>query len=155
MKASKDRTEQFMHTTSNASVPPPATSTSLCLTITNPVHPSFHSVRSFGAPPASIRSLPYSNAPASLRTSSTSVLCLPRTQLTPDSLLFSQPTGPGAGFPSEKKGKARALPDDPDSKDFLALDLDGDRGENGQGGGYQQMQLVEQNVRGPFLTQPM
>lgn len=69
-----------------------------------------------------------------------------------DSLLFSQPPaagGPGTGFPSDRKGKARALPDDPDSKDFLALDLDGDRGENGQGqgGGYQQMQLVEQQVR--------
>ena len=73
-----------------------------------------------------------------------------------DSLLFSQPPaagGPGTGFPSDRKGKARALPDDPDSKDFLALDLDGDRGENGQGqgGGYQQMQLVEQQVRWVIL----
>ena len=73
----------------------------------------------------------------------------PSSSLTSDSLLFSQPAGPGAGFPSDRKGKARALPDDPNSKDFLALDLDGDRGENGVGagqGGYQQMQLVEQNV---------
>ncbi|KAK1921826.1 putative integral membrane protein sed5 [Papiliotrema laurentii] len=90
MKASKDRTEQFMHTASNASVPPPAE----------------------------------------------------------NSLLFAQPGGPGSGFPPDRKGKARALPDDPNAKDFLALDLDGDRGESGvtqsQGGGYQQMQLVEQ-----------
>jgi len=32
-------------------------------------------------------------------------------------------------------------------QDFLALDIDGDRGESGRGGeGYQQMQLVEQQV---------
>lgn len=36
-----------------------------------------------------------------------------------------------------------------EKQDFLALDLDGDRGESGMvqaGGGYQQMQLVEQQV---------
>ena len=49
------------------------------------------------------------------------------------------------------KGKARAIPNgDSNEKDFLALDLDGDRGESGmvKGGsdGYQQMQLVEQQV---------
>ena len=85
MKASKDRTEQFMHT-SAAGVPAPAK----------------------------------------------------------DSVLFAQQPagGPGSGFPPDRKGKSRALPDDPDSKDFLALNLD-DGGESGQGG-YQQMQLVEQ-----------
>lgn len=70
-------------------------------------------------------------------------------KLTADSLLFNQQGGPGSGFPPDRKGKARALPDDPNSKDFLALDLDGDRGESGMtqnGGGYQQMQLVEQQV---------
>ena len=72
-----------------------------------------------------------------------------------DSLLLSQPGagGPGSGFPPDKKGKARAIPSDTandSSNDFLALDLDGDRGESGVtsggGGGYQQMQLVEQQV---------
>ena len=100
MKASKDRTEQFMHTTASSSVPPPAESES--------------------------------EVPS---------------KLTLDSLLFAQKTGPGSGFPPDRKGKARALPDE-NGKDFLALDLDGDRGESGmtQGGGYQQMQLVEQQV---------
>ncbi|ORY30214.1 t-SNARE [Naematelia encephala] len=92
MKASKDRSEQFMHTASSAVVPPPAG----------------------------------------------------------NSLLFSQSQtgGPGSGFPPDRKGKARAIPDtngNGDSKDFLALDIDGDRGESGVGiGGYQQMQLVDQ-----------
>jgi hypothetical protein len=77
-------------------------------------------------------------------------------RLTPtlDSLLFSQQPagGPGSGFPPDRKGKGRAtdtgsLPGDPKA-DFLALDIDGDRGESGMGGGgdYQQMQLVEQQV---------
>ena len=67
-----------------------------------------------------------------------------------DSLLFQQPKGPGSGLPSDRKGKSRALPDangNGESQDFLALDIDGDRGESGTGGdGYQQMQLVEQQV---------
>ncbi|OCF54075.1 syntaxin 5 [Kwoniella mangroviensis CBS 10435] len=87
MKASKDRTEQFMHTAANASLPPPSN----------------------------------------------------------NSLLFSQSGGPGSGF--DRKGKNRASPIPDDGKtDFLALDIDGDRGESGvvKGGDYQQMQLVEQ-----------
>ncbi|WWC68246.1 uncharacterized protein I206_102169 [Kwoniella pini CBS 10737] len=87
MKASKDRTEQFMHTAANASLPPPSN----------------------------------------------------------NSLLFAQNGGPGSGF--DRKGKSRASPIPDDGKtDFLALDIDGDRGESGvsKGGDYQQMQLVEQ-----------
>ncbi|KAK8847686.1 hypothetical protein IAR55_005545 [Kwoniella newhampshirensis] len=88
MKASKDRTEQFMHSTAaSTSLPPPSN----------------------------------------------------------NSLLFSQ-TGPGAGL--DRKGKARAAPSgmEDGQTDFLALDIDGDRGESGmlKGGDYQQMQLVEQ-----------
>lgn len=52
-------------------------------------------------------------------------------------------------MPADRKGKSRALPGDAngESQDFLALDIDGDRGESGVGGdGYQQMQLVEQQV---------
>ncbi|RSH92454.1 cis-Golgi t-SNARE syntaxin [Saitozyma podzolica] len=97
MKASKDRTEQFMHTANTAStVPPPSN----------------------------------------------------------NSLLFSQPGGPGTGFPPDRKGKFRASPangnpnGDAGAGDFLALDIDGDRGESGtprpQDGGFAQMQLVEQ-----------
>ncbi|KAK4685223.1 syntaxin 5, partial [Tremellales sp. Uapishka_1] len=79
MKASKDRTEQFMHTTSTASVLPPAG----------------------------------------------------------NSLLFAQPQ-------PDRKGKSKALDSSQNGdKDFLALDIDGDRGESGQGG-YQDMMLVEQ-----------
>ncbi|KAI9636166.1 integral membrane protein sed5 [Dioszegia hungarica] len=95
MKASKDRTEQFMHTASQSALPAPSNSQS-----------------------------PY-------------------------------------GFPPDKKGKARAIPDaasqypggpggsGAQETDFLALDIDGDRGESGMvraenGGGYQQMQVVEQ-----------
>ncbi|WVR04874.1 hypothetical protein IAU60_001886 [Kwoniella sp. DSM 27419] len=89
MKASKDRTEQFMHTAATASLPPPSN----------------------------------------------------------NSLLFAQNGGPGAGF--DRKGKTRTVPGangGGDEKDFLALDIDGDRGESGmvQNGDYQQMQLVEQ-----------
>lgn len=73
--------------------------------------------------------------------------------LNTDSLLFApQQGGPGSGFPPDKKGKARALPSE-NGKDFLALDLDGDRGESGisqGGGGYQQMQLVEQQASSLF-----
>ncbi|WWD21780.1 hypothetical protein CI109_106267 [Kwoniella shandongensis] len=90
MKASKDRTEQFMHSSAaSASLPPPSN----------------------------------------------------------NSLLFSQ-TGPGAGL--DRKGKARAVPSSVEDgqTDFLALNIDGDRGESGMmksgGGDYQQMQLVEQ-----------
>ena len=64
----------------------------------------------------------------------------------------------GAG---DRKGKSRALPGDANGdggQDFLALDLDGDRGESGQmqpggagGGGYQQMQLVEQQVKSDLV----
>jgi syntaxin 5 len=53
------------------------------------------------------------------------------------------------GLSNDRKGKSRALPENGDGQDFLALDIDGDRGESGrvQGGdGYQQMQLVEQQV---------
>ena len=74
----------------------------------------------------------------------------------PDSLLFAQSPpstlgGPGSGLDRERKGKTRTAPD-ADGQDFLALDIDGDRGESGVGrmngdGGYQQMQLVEQQVR--------
>ncbi|WVQ80111.1 hypothetical protein IAT38_002212 [Cryptococcus sp. DSM 104549] len=95
MKASKDRTEQFMHTAASSSLPAPAE----------------------------------------------------------NSLLFSQ--GPGTGF--DRKGKSRASPQpgagpgagiparQDGGADFLALDIDGDRGESGmsKGGDYQQMQLVE------------
>jgi syntaxin 5 len=51
------------------------------------------------------------------------------------------------GAPGDRKGKSRAM-DNGDGQDFLALDIDGDRGESGRGGGdgYQQMQLVEQQV---------
>lgn len=46
---------------------------------------------------------------------------------------------------TDRKGKSRAV--DNGEQDFLALDIDGDRGESGRGGdGYQQMQLVEQQV---------
>ncbi|WVQ77599.1 hypothetical protein IAR50_007287 [Cryptococcus sp. DSM 104548] len=90
MKASKDRTEQFMHTAASSSVPAPAE----------------------------------------------------------NSLLFSQsskgksrtgtpnpPSGPGSGYPNTAQ----------EGTDFLALDIDGDRGESGvMRGDYQQMQLVEQ-----------
>ncbi|ADV24543.1 syntaxin 5 [Cryptococcus gattii Ru294] len=96
MKASKDRTEQFMHTAQGSSVLAPAE----------------------------------------------------------NSLLFSQP--------GDRKGKSRANTPTPnpnsavsnqgskrgekEGQDFLALDIDGDRGESGigMGGDYQQMQLVEQ-----------
>jgi syntaxin 5 len=45
---------------------------------------------------------------------------------------------------TDRKGKSRAVDD---GQDFLALDIDGDGGESGRGGeGYQQMQLVEQQV---------
>ena len=53
---------------------------------------------------------------------------------------------------SDRKGKSKAI--DNGEQDFLALDIDGDRGESGRGGeGYQQMQLVEQQVSPsyPFL----
>ncbi|WVF69472.1 hypothetical protein IAT40_004249 [Kwoniella sp. CBS 6097] len=111
MKASKDRTEQFMHSAANSSLPPPSN----------------------------------------------------------NSLLFSQ-GGPGSNL--DRKGKSRATPSphpgsgpgtrpgsaagvngyavDDGKTDFLALDIDGDRGESGMmqsgngGGDYQQMQLVEQ-----------
>jgi syntaxin 5 len=115
MKASKDRSEQFMHTTANST----------------------------------------------LQASNSMLLIFPalsKTELMPDSLLFQQQSkgGPGSGLPGvpgDRKGKARALPDNGDGQDFLALDIDGDRGESGQmkgGDGYQQMQLVEQQV-GPSL----
>ncbi|EIW70971.1 syntaxin 5 [Tremella mesenterica] len=89
MKASKDRSEQFMHTAASSSVPPPTNS-----------------------------------------------LLMPT----------AAKTGPGAGFPADRKGKSRAANGNGvDDVDFLALDIDGDRGESGRGGGeYQQMQLVEQ-----------
>jgi len=46
---------------------------------------------------------------------------------------------------TDRKGKNKAM--DNGEQDFLALDIDGDRGESGRGGeGYQQMQLVEQQV---------
>lgn len=77
-----------------------------------------------------------------------------------DSLLFNQL--------GDRKGKSRANTPTPkpnsavsnlgskrgekEGQDFLALDIDGDRGESGigMGGDYQQMQLVEQQV-GFFL----
>jgi syntaxin 5 len=109
MKASKDRSEQFMHTTANSTLQP-ANSTS--------------QLSSF-----------------------------PKCQLTPDSLLFGQQQkgGPGSGMPTnDRKGKSKAV--DNGEQDFLALDIDGDRGESGRGGeGYQQMQLVEQQVS-PLLS---
>lgn len=87
MKASKDRSEQFMHTTANSTLQPAN-----------------------------------------------------------NSLLFGQQQkgGPGSGMPTnDRKGKSKAV--DNGEQDFLALDIDGDRGESGRGGeGYQQMQLVEQ-----------
>lgn len=64
---------------------------------------------------------------------------------------------------SDRKGKSRAADNGnpngnagAESQDFLALDIDGDRGESGQiqgGGGYQQMQLVEQQVC-PWFSLP-
>jgi syntaxin 5 len=58
------------------------------------------------------------------------------------------------GAPGDRKGKSRAM-DNGDGQDFLALDIDGDRGESGRGGGegYQQMQLVEQQVGHHPFTQ--
>ena len=51
---------------------------------------------------------------------------------------------------NDRKGKSKAI--DNGEQDFLALDIDGDRGESGRGGeGYQQMQLVEQQVSLPSL----
>ncbi|WOO85127.1 Integral membrane protein sed5 [Vanrija pseudolonga] len=97
MKASRDRTEQFMHSASSAAVPPPAK----------------------------------------------------------DSLLLNQPApgGPGSGL--DRKGKARAAPGE--GADFLALNLDGDgkatSGQHADAGGYQQMQLVEQQVSGDNYIQ--
>lgn len=125
MKASKDRTEQFMHTASQSALPAPSNSRSSLLCS------AFYCSSS-----------------------------------RPDSLLFNQtPTGcrPGSapGFPPDKKGKGRAVPDSQypggpsgagaNETDFLALDIDGDRGESGMvrndgQGGYQQMQVVEQQV---------
>ncbi|KAL1407282.1 Integral membrane protein SED5 [Vanrija albida] len=88
MKASRDRTEQFMHSASSAAVPPPAK----------------------------------------------------------DSLLLNQPSAGGPGSGHDRKGKARAAPGE--GADFLALNLDGDgqatTGQHADAGGYQQMQLVEQ-----------
>jgi len=50
---------------------------------------------------------------------------------------------------NDRKGKSKAI--DNGEQDFLALDIDGDRGESGRGGeGYQQMQLVEQQVCPPY-----
>jgi syntaxin 5 len=76
-------------------------------------------------------------------------------QLILDSLLFGQQQkgGPGSGMPTnDRKGKSKAI--DNGEQDFLALDIDGDRGESGRGGeGYQQMQLVEQQVSS-FLCFP-
>lgn len=115
MKASKDRTEQFMHTAQGSSVLAPAESESL------------------------LPSYPLSADHRLL-----------------DSLLFNQP--------GDRKGKSRANTPTPnpssslsnlgskrgekEGQDFLALDIDGDRGESGigMGGDYQQMQLVEQQV---------
>lgn len=110
MKASKDRTEQFMHT-AGSSVLAPAESESF------------------------LPSCPLSTDHRLL-----------------DSLLFNQP--------GDRKGKSRANTPTPnpnsslskrgekEGQDFLALDIDGDRGESGigMGGDYQQMQLVEQQV---------
>lgn len=68
--------------------------------------------------------------------------------LAADSLLLNQPApgGPGSGL--DRKGKARAAPGE--GADFLALNLDGDgkatSGQHADAGGYQQMQLVEQQV---------
>nr|ODO04322.1 syntaxin 5 [Cryptococcus depauperatus CBS 7855] len=92
MKASKDRTEQFMHT---------ATSSSVAAPVEN--------------------SLLFSQKNKSRST-------------TP----FQPSAGPGTGLPVSGK-------QDQAGKDYLALDIDGDRGESGlTQTGYQQMQLVEQ-----------
>ncbi|RSH79920.1 cis-Golgi t-SNARE syntaxin [Apiotrichum porosum] len=114
MKASKDRTEQFVHTASSAAVPAPA--------------------KEGGGPgsfPANSHSNPTSHhpPPSLLRHRS-------RLTLAPDSLLFAQGGGPGSGI--DRKGKQRAVPGE--GNDYLALDIDGDRQTND----YQQMQLVEQ-----------
>ena len=64
-----------------------------------------------------------------------------------DSLLFNQsrqdPMGDGSLRPNPK-GKGRA----PQNGDILALDLDAaEEGAAANGGAFQQMQLVEQQVR--------
>lgn len=80
-----------------------------------------------------------------------------------DSVLFGTNNAPGASQqpipglaatsallqPIDRKGKQRATHNNADTKsssDYLALDMNGDGGESGLGGGYQQMQLVEQQV---------
>ncbi|KAL7419051.1 Integral membrane protein SED5 [Cryptotrichosporon argae] len=93
MKASKDRTEQFMHTASSAAVAPPAANSLLL------------------APQQAQK--PRRASPAPL-----------------DPAVPGSGMGSGAGAGEER--------------DFLVLDIDGDRGESAMGGGYQQMQLVEQ-----------
>jgi syntaxin 5 len=66
-------------------------------------------------------------------------------------LFSNQATGPGSGFPPDRKGKSRAQP--ANGSDYLALDIEGDGGESGiarpgsaQQDGFMQMQLVEQQV---------
>jgi syntaxin 5 len=104
MKASKDRTEQFMHSTSTSALPAP----------------NQNSLLFAQQPPPGMNGGPGTGLPG-------------------------HDNGSGGGI--DRKGKARAVIED-GKGDFLALDLDGDRGESGQQGGYQQMQLVEQQVSG-------
>ncbi|WVQ98364.1 hypothetical protein IAU59_005487 [Kwoniella sp. CBS 9459] len=112
MKASKDRTEQFMHSAANSSLPPPSNNSLLF---------------SQGGPGSNIDRKGKSRA-------------------TPSPLPGS---GPGTR-PGSAAGGMNGYTVDDGKTDFLALDIDGDRGESGMmqagngGGDYQQMQLVEQ-----------
>jgi hypothetical protein len=139
-----------MHTTATASLPPPSNSTSIS---------PFHLLSS--PLPVSISPSPISH-PSCSDPQSRLPVSHSADASSPDSLLFAQspPSSSGRGGPGaslDRKGKSRAVPDMDGGQDFLALDIDGDRGENGAGGrmngdgngGYQQMQLMEQQV-GPI-----
>jgi syntaxin 5 len=136
MKASKDRTEQFVHTASSAAVPAPAKgeffSVSVCLHLDACVCSCVCvGVEANASLALQREAVPVHSLPSLLRHRS-------RLTLAPDSLLFAQGGGPGSGI--DRKGKQRAVPGE--GNDYLALDIDGDRQTND----YQQMQLVEQQV---------
>lgn len=65
----------------------------------------------------------------------------------PDSVLFNPPPNSRPG--ADVKGKGRAVPDANGDADLLAVDLNAVEGgmANGDGNPFQQMQLVEQQVR--------
>lgn len=127
MKASKDRTEQFMHTASSSAVPPPPNSTSA----------------------------PTSWGCFALTRRADSLLFAQQAPRGGPGTGFAPGAAGGGAAGADRKGKGRAEADG--SADFLALDIDGDRGESGMAGpgagagsdGYQQMQLVEQQASLP------